>query len=155
MTRRSAWQGWFGRPATLLAWAIVIVAVLHPAHGTGVEVCLTKVSSGFPCLGCGMTRSVSCVARGMFAESVSYHALGIPLMLCASTIAGVSLLPRRPKRRLARRVMRHRRIATAAQFATLLAFVIFGVGRVATTSPLDRTPALAVSDDGRLLLPQR
>ena len=55
MTRR-----WVGPIPTLVAWVVLVVALVHPPHGLGVEVCWTRAATDVPCPGCGLTRSVSC-----------------------------------------------------------------------------------------------
>ncbi|MFG0284308.1 MAG: DUF2752 domain-containing protein [Phycisphaerales bacterium JB039] len=75
-------------------WLTLLGALLHPAHGMGVQICVYRRMLGVECPGCGLTRSVSCAARGMWHESVSYHPLGIAVLLLAACLALWPLTPR-------------------------------------------------------------
>jgi hypothetical protein len=70
----------------LAALALVLTfAFAHtPLHGPP---CLFRSMFGFPCPGCGMTRSMMALWRGDLALSLRYHPLG-PLALAA--IGGVA-----------------------------------------------------------------
>lgn len=57
--------------------------------------CLFRLSTGLPCPGCGMTRSLIALWHGDLLTSFRYHPLGPPLFLfCALLLA--ALLLRRP-----------------------------------------------------------
>lgn len=71
--RRSAWI----RLAvcgvlTAGAWVLGNFVQLPP-----IALCGLKVWTGYPCPGCGMTRSVTCLARGDLAGSLHFHPLGV------------------------------------------------------------------------------
>lgn len=118
-----------GRRATLLvAWGTLAVAVAHPPHGTGVPLCWMKATTGLPCPGCGLMRSVSCLARGRFAESWRYHPFGtLVLGVCVCIVAG-PLLPqgRRDTMNGAPRAESKRRAAYALLVG---AFLLHGTAR--------------------------
>lgn len=75
------------------AWLGLFLAAITPPHGTGVTVCWIKQSTGISCLGCGLTRSMSCGLRGMFAESFSYHPFGLFILALFLFTAVVSIIP--------------------------------------------------------------
>lgn len=62
-------------------------AVLHIHNGDRVslspggqllpEICMFKIATGLPCMGCGLTRSVISCARGDFAAAANYNSVGI------------------------------------------------------------------------------
>jgi hypothetical protein len=55
---------------------------LHDDHiEQGQSLCPFKALTGFPCPGCGITKSLVFLYRGDVATSVHYHLLGIPLVL--------------------------------------------------------------------------
>jgi len=62
-----------GKPCLFAAWSGLFLAAVTPPHGAGFTVCWLKASTGIPCPGCGLTRSLSCALRGMFMESWQYH----------------------------------------------------------------------------------
>ncbi|MCZ6835083.1 MAG: DUF2752 domain-containing protein [Planctomycetota bacterium] len=129
MQRRVIFNRWFGKTSVVLAWLGLCLAIVHPPHGTGVSVCLFSSSVGMPCPGCGMTRSLSCAARGLFEESWSYHPFGLLLLMLFTCTAGLSLLPGATRRRFAASVMRHHRAVTFVYIAFIVSFATFGAVR--------------------------
>ena len=117
------------RTSVLVAWAGLLVAALHPPHGLGVPICWFKATYGAPCWGCGLSRSFSCCARGMFAEGWSYHPFGPGFIVILVGIAGVSLLPSRLRHRPAAVLDRFPRITITGYFALVTSFVMFGTLR--------------------------
>jgi hypothetical protein len=88
------WQG----PWTICAaWLGLLLATVTPPHGTGVTICWFKQATGIDCIGCGLTRSLSCGLRGMFAESLKYHPFGLFILALFIFTAVFSVLP--PARR--------------------------------------------------------
>lgn len=65
------------RVVAIVAAAVLLVAGVLPPEGAGVPICVYRSLFGVRCPGCGMTRSVSCAVRGMWAESLAYHPLGV------------------------------------------------------------------------------
>ena len=51
-------------------------SLLLPPDGLGVTICWFKWLSGFPCPGCGLTRSVTCLSHLQFAKALAYHPFG-------------------------------------------------------------------------------
>ncbi|MCH8251556.1 MAG: DUF2752 domain-containing protein [Planctomycetes bacterium] len=117
------------RTSIFVAWAGLLLATLHPPHGLGVPLCWFKATSGAPCWGCGLSRSFSCYARGMFAEGWSYHPFGLVFMAVLLGIAGVSLLPTRLRHRPAAVLDRFPRITQTGYFVLVTLFVTFGTLR--------------------------
>ena len=66
----------------LLALAVVIgwFATLPK-----LSTCLLQVTIGYPCPGCGMTRSVTSAVRGELLASLRFHPLGAPAVLLTLT----------------------------------------------------------------------
>lgn len=124
-----AYDRWFGRPVLRFAWLALIIAVVHPPHGTGLTICWMKSTTGLSCPGCGATRSLSCAARGMFQESWAYHPFGAFLLGFFGLCAGISLLTTARRRRLAKFIESHARPSNALYFTLVAAFIAFGLGR--------------------------
>ena len=115
----------------IAAGVIAALAVLHPAHGTGLNLCLWHSMTEMPCPGCGMSRSVSCAVRGQFAESIAYHPFGIVLLVLFATAMLVAAMPPAPKRRILRTILRHTAMLNATYVVAVTAFIAFGIARIA------------------------
>jgi hypothetical protein len=87
------YRRWQGPYMVCAAWLGLFLAAITPPHGTGTTVCWIKQSTGISCLGCGLTRSMSCGLRGMFAESLSYHPFGLFILALSLFTAITSLFP--------------------------------------------------------------
>src|SRR5579863_1296395 len=68
------WQS----PLTVCAsWLGLFLAAIMPPHDSGTTICWMKRTTGISCPGCGLTHSLSCGLRGMFADSLAYHPFGL------------------------------------------------------------------------------
>jgi len=119
----------FGRTGLLLGVILWTVAIAHPPHGLDLSICWMKATTGLPCPGCGMMRSLSCTARGMFAEAWHYHPFG-PIWLAVATMGAAShLMPNRDRRRADLSVGRHSTFAGAAYAVLVGTFLLYGLLR--------------------------
>jgi len=118
-----------GRTSTFVAWAALAIALVHPPHGLGVRICWTAGVADVPCPGCGLTRSVSCAVRGMFAEAWAYHPFGPVFAALFIGIAAVSLLPLGGRRRVAAVMDRFSGWTAFAYAAFVASFLTYGVVR--------------------------
>lgn len=71
----------------VLAATVLLIAFLLPMPQNGTiaglpSVCTFHLTTGLPCPGCGLTRSVVSCAHGHWAEAIHYHPLG-PLVFAA------------------------------------------------------------------------
>jgi hypothetical protein len=89
----NVFRKWQGAYTVAAAWLGLFLAAITPPHGTGMTVCWIKQGTGIDCLGCGLTRSMSCGLRGMFAQSLSYHPFGLFILALFLFTAIVSLIP--------------------------------------------------------------
>jgi hypothetical protein len=126
-----AYQRWFGRPTVWIAWLAVLIALVHPPHGLGAPICWLHSTTGIPCPGCGLTRSLSCAAHGRFAESWAYHPFGVFSLAFFLLVVAESLLPRARRVEMARFIHRNRTITDAVYFALAASFIVFGLARAA------------------------
>ncbi|MCH8824850.1 MAG: DUF2752 domain-containing protein [Planctomycetes bacterium] len=126
---RSCQSRWFGPVSIFVAWLALIVTFIHPPHGTGVQICYMQAMAGMPCPGCGITRSMSSAVHGMFAESWSYHPFGVPILLLFIATAGLSILPRTLRQRVAAKVFHNSKATNIVYIVFVTAFVTFGVAR--------------------------
>ena len=75
----------------LLFGGVMVAAYLLPLSPVGLPLCLFKVVTGYPCAGCGLTRSVIAAAHGRFGESFRWHPMGL-LLVWAMWAAGALML---------------------------------------------------------------
>ena len=119
----------FGAPTRILAWIVIVGSFIHPPHGTGLPICWLNRISDIECPGCGMTRSISCVSRGMLDEAVAYNPFGPVFLAGFVLIAAVSLLPRRRQLALAILMERHKRPIDVLFGVFITVFIGFGAVR--------------------------
>ncbi|MBX3315636.1 MAG: DUF2752 domain-containing protein [Phycisphaeraceae bacterium] len=81
------------RSMRLFAAALLVVAAISPADGLGINVCIMRATMDLPCPGCGVTRSMTLLTRGRFAESWHMHPLGGPILVALMFIALSGLVP--------------------------------------------------------------
>jgi len=123
------YRRWFGCQTVVVAWMVLIGSAFHPPHGSGVPICFTAATTGVPCPGCGLSRSLSCSVRGMLAEAWDYHPFGPVFLVVFAAIAFVSILPPAAHGRLAAWVSRHPHPSRAVYVVLVAAFVGHGVVR--------------------------
>jgi hypothetical protein len=120
---------WLGRHCVLVAWVGLSAAILLPPHGAGIVVCWMQGATGVPCPGCGMTRSLSCAVRGMFAESWNYHPCGLLVLALFLFTAAQSLFPKPARERLAQFMQAHALFFNGLYLAFIAGFMSFGAMR--------------------------
>ena len=119
---------WQGPWAVCVAWLGLLLATITPPHGTGVTICWFKQCTGIDCLGCGLTRSLSCGLRGMFAESFSYHLFGLFILALFLFTAILSLMSQR-RQQVAAYMKAHPVFFNSIYLAFVVSFVGFGAIR--------------------------
>lgn len=127
--RQGARKRWLSRTNVWVAWLGLLLGVLTPPHGNGFTVCWLNATTGLPCPGCGLSRSLSCGLRGMFLESWHYHPFGLGILGLFLATVFVSLLPATPRERLGRALASRARLSNALYAAFVVSFVCFGVTR--------------------------
>ena len=120
----SAWKRICERLGPRRAWAlaaagVLSVAALLPPHGAGVPLCLYRMVFGVRCPGCGLTRSVSCAVRGMWAESLSYHPFGAVLAGLLVGVVVFGALPEGAARRIGSQIAAIARMARTSWTRTM------------------------------------
>ena len=124
------YQRWQGPYMVCAAWFGLILAAINPPHGTGITVCWIKLYTGIDCLGCGLTRSMSCGLRGMFKESFGYHPFGLFILALFLFTAITSLLPG-ARRRVQLWMEEHPVLLNGSYLVFVVSFVTFGTVRAA------------------------
>jgi hypothetical protein len=120
---------WLGKHCVLVAWLGLLLAILSPPHGSGIQVCWFQSATGVPCPGCGLTRSLSCGIRGLFLESWHYHPLGLFILALFAFTALQSLLPQRRRQALSQSLQARPLFFKGLYAAFVVTFVLFGVAR--------------------------
>ncbi len=126
---RNASRVWLGKSSVLAAWAGLLLAVLTPPGGLGIPLCWLHGATGLPCLGCGLTRSLSCGLRGLFLQSWHYHPMGLTILALFFVIAAQSICPKSLREAVARTIQSRAVLFTSLYLAFVATFVGFGVTR--------------------------
>lgn len=117
------------RTSVTAAWLVLALAAFHPPHGLAVPLCLFRATTGAPCWGCGLSRSVSCSLRGMLAEAWAYHPFGPIVATLFAGIAITSVLSVRRRSRVAMLLDRNPRVTVSSYSGFVALFVTFGTLR--------------------------
>jgi hypothetical protein len=130
------------KPMEWLGAAGLAAALLLPPAGLGVGGCAFRSFTGSPCPGCGLTRSVSSAAHGLWLEAWAYHPLGLMVLLLFVALTVALSLPRRYHQGLRRWMVRRESALKASVWTGLAALVIFGVLRLLAWWQLGWRPAV-------------
>lgn len=115
---------------TLLAIPVALVVLLIPPEtGLGIELCAFKRITGAPCPGCGVTRSCANLVRGNVRRSIEYHPLGIVFAPVLFGLVAFSLLPGAVRRAGAERLGRCDRLLRWATIVFWTVFFLYGLTR--------------------------
>lgn len=120
---------WLGKHSVVVSWLGLLLAVVSPPHGSGISLCWFQSSTGLPCLGCGMTRSLSCGIRGMFSESWHYHPLGLFVLALFIFVATQNLCAKTFQKRIARFMQNRATFFNSLYIVFVSAFVSYGFFR--------------------------
>jgi hypothetical protein len=118
------------RSVALAGLVVVAVGLVHPAHGTGIQLCAWRAMTGLECPGCGLSRSVSCAVRGEFEASFAYHPFGIVLLSAFATSMLVHVLPGPWRRRILRHLVRRSGGVQRLYVGAVALFITYGVARI-------------------------
>jgi hypothetical protein len=123
-----AFRSWQGPWTVCAAWLGLFLAAITPPHGTGTTVCWIKQCTGIDCIGCGLTRSLSCGLRGMFPESFGYHPFG-PFILALFLFTAVTSLVASARKQVAAYMAARPMFFNGLYVAFVIVFVGFGAVR--------------------------
>lgn len=118
-----------GKTAIGLARFGVALALLLPPGAKDLPLCMLRSQTGIPCLGCGMTRSLSHAFRGDLAASWTYHPFGPIIAVVLVMIVAVSLLPGTWRETVKKSLDRFPAVVNGLCFTFLGSFVLFGLWR--------------------------
>lgn len=79
---------------------IVLGMIFMPADGFGRDLCYVHATSGLPCPGCGLSRSVAHGVRGHLVQALWYNPFGLIVLPYALTVVSSLVWPRSLKERV-------------------------------------------------------
>lgn len=131
---RPEWSWWLtaflaSRQTRLCLVVALVVVLMPPESGLGVELCLLKRVSGAPCPGCGVTRSGSNLVRGRVSRAIQFHPFGLILHPVLLGLVVLSVLPDALRQAFARRLLPWRRWLSSLHALFWIAFFVFGLAR--------------------------
>lgn len=123
-------SGAVSRPLMIASVLMFAAAFFLPPHGLeGGPKCLFKELTEVPCLGCGMTRGVTCTAQGRFGDAVQYNAFALLLWPLIVVLALGGAIP--PfGRRLLKFVSDHRPAVSRVFWLVAVLYTAFGIARL-------------------------
>lgn len=135
--------------AGVISVCILVGAYIHPAQGMGIPFCPSRFFTGAPCPGCGLTRSVSCAARGELAMSWRYHPFGGVVLMVAMWLALTPLAPASWRGGVGRVRDRNGRAWRAICIGAVVAFVLHGTVRSVRWEMGERGTLAAPAEEAR------
>lgn len=133
LARLTGFQGayalWFGKRCVVVAWMGLALALVSAPEGLGIPLCFFHETTGVPCPGCGLTRSLSCAIRGLFDQSWHYHPMGLLVLTVFILIAIQRMLPGTLRLKLAKRMNAQGALFGGLYVLFVTTFVGFGAIR--------------------------
>jgi hypothetical protein len=118
-----------GRQIRFCILILLIVVLMPPEAGLGIDLCMMHRMTGAPCPGCGVTRSGSNLFRGNFKRAIEYHPFGLILHPILVGLVCLSVLPGTVRAALARRMAGWKRVLQVLNGGFWFAFFAFGLIR--------------------------
>lgn len=130
-TFRGVSRALFSRPLGIAGAIAILLAgfVLKPT-GTGPSMCTLQRTTGYPCPGCGLTRSVTSFYHGHFDWAWHYHPFGPLIALLFALLAILSVLPKRQREPILGWLEKHDHIVAWIFMTSLIAMVAYGILRI-------------------------
>lgn len=99
------------------ALAALLLLVMLPSHGLGIEICPFHIVTGVICPACGLSRSISSLLHGAWWQSLQYHPLGI---LVTAWLVSLVVTNRNPVAYLPDYIKRHAKPLVSAGILLIL-----------------------------------
>jgi len=90
----SAFSGFFHWTTPVIGIVGIVVGLVMPPDGIGGTVCASYRVLGYPCPGCGLTRSVSSILHGNFEQAWGYHPMGYGVAFIFILMVLTALVPK-------------------------------------------------------------
>jgi hypothetical protein len=120
----------FSRVAGALALCALVVSALMPTEGLGIDLCFFYEYTDLPCPGCGLTRSVTNVSHGNFAQAWGYNPFGYAFWASFALMAPCLVLPRRALDGIQRTVSPFAAWIHRSTWIILGGLLVFGLARL-------------------------
>ncbi len=117
-----------GQPRLCLL-ILLVVALIPPETGLGIDLCFVHRATNAPCPGCGMTRCGSNLLRANVRRAIDYHPFGLIMYPVLLGLCAFSLLPGVTRRAFALRLLPWQRVLNVAHLAFWVVFFTFGLAR--------------------------
>ncbi len=128
----------FSRPLGFVALAGVFLGMfILPPTGIEVSTCGFHRSTGLPCVGCGLTRSVTCFLQGHFTWAMAYHPLGPVFAIMFVLMGAMAVLPVAWRDALIARIERWDKVLGAATVLFVVLLVGYGLFRLSLVASGD------------------
>ncbi|MEQ8821388.1 MAG: DUF2752 domain-containing protein [Sumerlaeia bacterium] len=108
---------------------LIAIFVMKPA-GLGPSMCTLQKATGYPCPGCGLTRSVSSFAQGHPLWSFKFHPLGPPIAILFLATAVMAVLPNRPREAFLAWLEKYDRYLWWIVLAFFVLMIVYGLVRI-------------------------
>ena len=79
-----------GTTVALVCWAVMICAWAGVQNRLPMPDCSFLIHTGYPCPSCGMTRSITAIAKGRIVEAFNFHPFGVILLAAIAVVAIVA-----------------------------------------------------------------
>lgn len=113
-----------------IALVAVVLSFVLPVAGLGVDLCAFHANTGWPCPGCGLTRSLTSMSHGEIAHAFELHGFGPLIWLLAVVLGLGNFIGERRREILRTWLRRHHRTARVGYLAFVYSFVAYGVARL-------------------------
>ena len=128
--RMSAFSGFFHWTTPVIGLVGLAIGFAMPPDGIGSTVCTSYKMFGYPCPGCGLTRSVASILHGHFESAWGYHPMGYGVAAVFVLMVLTALVPRRVALRWRDHPPVNDRIVAAIGGGAIILLLVFGTIRM-------------------------
>lgn len=109
--------------------AMLLGALILSPAGTSFTTCAMKSSTGLPCPGCGLTRSVTSILHGKILAAWQYNPFGFGFLLLFVLASPSAFLPKKYRQRIKERLDPYKRTLLMVFLSFVLLMLTHGVMR--------------------------
>jgi hypothetical protein len=118
------------RPVQVFSAIAILAGIFLPVEGLGIPSCSFHTTTGLPCPGCGLTRSVTAIFHGEWALAWRYNPFGYGFAFAFVALAALGFVPRAVRERWREDPPVPDRIIGMAAGFFLAALIAFGGMRI-------------------------